>query len=182
MVERVDHGIMSATATTGWETAKGGLKAAFGVGLVGIIAGAALGALVASGVGALVGAVVVGAAAFFGAGPIAAALGTVLGFSKGMHRVHDENAAYAQRQKILSGAAVNQQNLMAQQAFVAGAQQGYAKGQQDVVSELQRVHAEMIQAEMAKQAVANKSPVGEHTAKVCNDRAAAQAAGKQMAV
>lgn len=178
MVERVDHGMLSATATTGWETAKGGLKAAFGVMLIGAAIGAGIGALATGVVGAAVGAVLLGGVAFFGAGPIAAAVGTVLGFNKGLHRVKDENAAYAHRQQILQGHTVAQHNAVAQQAFAMGVQQG----QQSVVQELQRVHAEMIQQEMMKQAIANKAPVGEHTTKVCVERTTSQAAGKQVAV
>jgi len=202
MVQRVDHGILSATATTGWETAKGGLKGGFLTGLVGAaIAVGALTAVVAIGgalipgitaagsVGALFGAggglaagigiaatAVTAVAGFFTTGPIGTAVGTLLGVSKGVHRVKDENAAYAHRQDIIRGAVVNQHNQVAQQAYAMGVQHG----QQSVVEELQRVHAAMIQDEMAKQAMINKSPVGEHTAKVCNDRA--QAAGKQMTV
>lgn len=177
MVQRVDHGVLSATATTGWETAKGGLLGALAVTAAGAIGGALIGAFLLPAVGAGIGAAVLGVASFFVAGPIATVVGTGLGAYKGVHRVKDENAAYANRQHIIEGHAANQTNAVAQQAFAMGVQ----AGQKSVVEELQRARAHMIQEQMMQQAMANKAPVGTHTAKVCQDRAAAPAAGQTVA-
>lgn len=191
MAERVNHSAASAVATTGWETAKVGLAGWLAAGVIGAVAIAAVAAVpmlavgaiggaagwigaggAASGIaatfGSTIGAWVLGIAATIGgvgglSSPVGPVVGGVAGLFKGVGRVRGESAAYERRQDILQHGAQQAQSAVAQQAFAMGVQ----AGQQSVVQELQRVHGQMIEAEMAKrqqQVVAAKEPVGKFTA------------------
>jgi hypothetical protein len=200
MAQRVNHNTASAVATTGLETAKIGLLGWLAAGVVGAVAIAAIaavpvaaigligglieGAALAGVTGALtstVGAIVVGGAAAVGAigglaSPVGPIAGGLIGLLRGGSRVKAENAAYDRRQEILQHGQQQTQNVVAQQAFAMGVQ----AGQQSVVEELQRVHAQMIQDEMGRRAKEN--PVGPHTAKLAQERAVAAQAPKMQAV
>ncbi len=167
MAEAIKHSVTTSLATTGLETAKGGILGALAVGLIGAAASALLvgGAIV--GVAAIFGAaaaavvpavvlgsaagVLGGAASLVGGGTVGGALGVIMGFVKGRSRVGAENRAYENK-----AAHENQTALLQQRAIAeAGMQQGYAlgfqEGQMDIVGQIQ-------QAQMAQNA-------GSHAAK-----------------
>ncbi|MDX2113347.1 MAG: hypothetical protein SFW63_06415 [Alphaproteobacteria bacterium] len=178
MVKSVDHGVVSGTATVAYDTVKGGVK--------GLLAAAAIGAVLVGGGAAILGAGLAGVIGFGVAGaaasaliggPVATAVGAVAGLFGGYGRVKNEKAAFENRESTVRESLAAREQAIAQQAFAMGAQ----AGQQSVIAELQKHQEMMIRSQMA-QAAGQKPVLGSHTANVVDKRAAQQAAGAQPQV
>ncbi|MFW0777440.1 MAG: hypothetical protein ACN2B6_06955 [Rickettsiales bacterium] len=200
MVQRINHSATSAVATAGMETVKGGLLGVIAVGVVGalllgggaalavgavgaIAGGATIGSALTSGVGLAVmgvSALVGGVAGVSSGGMLGAIVGGVAGLFRGGSKVGAEKSAFEHRREIMTSAKGQIQNGADQAALQQAYTVGVQAGQQSVVQELQRVHAQMIEGQMAQEAT--KNPVGPHTAKLAQQRAATEQAvsGQQV--
>lgn len=145
MAKPIDHDMTSAAATGWWGAVKGTL--------LGGLAAVGLGAAVVGGIGAILGG---GVAAV----TVLAVLGGILGGSmlgtfgmiaggagglmSGGSKVSAEQAAFAAR----ANSRAHTQEIQANQAAMAGMQQGYqagfAEGQQYVMTQLQAAHEQML--------------------------------------
>lgn len=176
MVDAVKHGVISSTATTGWETAKGGVVGALAVGIIGalvaatgvgiaVLGGAALigaiapgitaaGAVAAMTIPAAIASTVAGIAggvsSLTGGGLIGGAVGAVVGFINGRSRVAKERATYEEHAAGRRQDALIQGNQIAMVGMQQGYAMGYQQGQQRIVSEIQAMQEQMIREEMAK--------------------------------
>lgn len=175
----VDHGLLSGTATVGWESAKGAAKGLAVLPLAGAaIAGAvvftiaavmsggatvpltaALGAALPWGLGA---AAVGGALGLVGDGfaaPIIAGVGALLGLARGGDRINGEKAAYKEMAGHKAEKREQQKAAELENASNAGVQQGYGQGfkegQMAVVNRLRELQYNMIQQQMSEAANAN---------------------------